>query len=225
MSAVGMLIGSLAARLIANRLPKLGGIEPGRYPHPVYGPIVIPVKPPPLQPGDPAQYVPPVQVTPWGFYLAFAGVLWYAARKTSPAHLGRDVGDVEPELFPGLKRELRLKAENAATSADPVEQCLERRYGWNLPRMRVIRDSIAFKETPDIFTKETEKLTGEEAQLLEQIEDCLDRVAKQYGDMEAAGLPLVACDPCEGTAASEGDGEEAAGPVLTESPGQRKTLP
>ena len=189
MSALTGVLGMIAGRVVTSRMiPALGALEPGRYPHPVYGPVVIPRRPD-IAPGEPTPFVPPFQITGLGLFLLFGGLLMYAAKR-KPASLGE-----QRQMFPGLRRELRMEPEDTATSDDPVEACLERVYGWNLNRMRELRDSIAAKETPDLFTKEKEPLTAAEAQLLDQIEACLERVQRQYGSLEAAGLPMIPC-PC-----------------------------
>lgn len=205
MSALGSVLGAVAGRVILPRIiAGLRGIEPGRWPHPEYGPIIVPrgAKFPGEQPGQAGRttgFQPPFQLTDFGIFLAFGGLLWYAAKRKSTPELGQE----QQELFPGLRRELRLRQEDAATSEDPVEACLERVYGWDLERMRELRDSIAAKQTPDLFTKEEEELTGPEAQLLEQIEECLDRIERQYGSLEAAGLPMIPCPSCSDQTTSQ----------------------
>lgn len=174
----------LGRYISAKVIPALGTLEPGRYPHPEWGPVEIP------PPGEKGML--PFRLTTPGFFMAYGALLFWIARRGSS--LGQ--ATKQEELFPKLRRELRLTAEDKAKSDDPIEICLQRRYGWDLQPMRELRDSIGRKSTPDIFTKEEEPLTAPEAQLLEQIEDCLDRIEKQYGSLDAAGLPGVPC-PCE----------------------------
>lgn len=218
MSAVKQIIGMVLGHVVANKLAGGGvkGIEPGRYPQAESGPLVVPkgaeiasiaqemrrasernlelaeqIERLAAGDGGASTRGPAIQFMPWAIYVGFALFLWYAWRG-SEAHLSGD-----EDLFPHLRRELHLEPEDAATSDDPIEACLERR-GWDLKRMRVLRDSIAAKSTPDMFSEEEEDLTGEEAELLQQIEDCLDRMEQQYGSLEAAGLEMISCGPgCE----------------------------
>lgn len=183
-NTLGQTAGSILGRLVANSIIKgFSGNTTGRYPHPRFGPVIA---------GGEEGGSPRVQITFPGFLALFGAALWAISKRGS-----RSMGQSEqPGLFPKLRRELRFEPEDVATSADPVEACLERRYGWNLKRVRELRDSIAAKETPGLFTKEKDPLTAAEAQLLENIEDCLERVQKQYGSLEAAGLSLTECPLC-----------------------------
>jgi len=234
MSAVKQILGMVLGHVVANKLAGSGlkAIEPGRYPQTEAGALVVPKgaeivsiaqelkraseqnlalaqqieRLAMLEAGDPARGpAAQVKLTPWAIYLGLAALAWYAWR-ASASHLAGD-----DELFPGLRRELHMEPEDPATSDDPVEVCLERRYGWNLKTMRDLRDSIAAKGTPDMFSEEQEELTGPEAQLLDQIEDCLDRLERQYGSLEDAGLEMgmemIPCGAC-----SETDGEAESSP-------------
>jgi len=204
---LGNLAGQVAARAIIPRIltstAALRGIEPGRYPHPEYGPIIIPrgADLDPDQPGDvrPVLQGPPFQIATWAVFCAYGGLLWYAARKTTPPALvdlpdlpdealGQSLSKEEEALFPGLKRELQpFEVEDVATSDDPVLACLQR-AGWKLDRVETLMASIAQKQTLDLFKTEAEELTGGEAQLSEAIEDCLARLEKEFGSLEAAGV-------------------------------------
>lgn len=167
MSMATGVLGTIAGRLFISKVvPALSALEPGRWPHPVYGPVVIP-KTPELRPGEAAPYVPPFQLTNLGLVLAFGGLVLYAAKR---------------------KRRAPLAAAEDAPG-DPVEACMSEVYGWDLRRMRQLRDAVADK--PD-----AEELSGQESRFLDQIEDCLERVKRQFGSLEAAGLPLVACPLC-----------------------------
>jgi len=224
MSAVKQILGMVLGHVVANKLAGgLKGIEPGRYPQPEAGPLVVPKGaeivsiaqevrrasernldlaeqierlatengPASTRPAD------QLKIMPWAIYAGFAALVWFAWRG-SDAQLAGD-----EDLFPELRRELHMEPEDPATSDDPIEACLERRYGWDLKRMRSLRDSIAAKAAPDMFSEEEEDLTGQEAQLLEQIEDCLDRIEVKYGSLEAAGLEMIPCGDCSEDAEAE----------------------
>jgi len=225
MSAVKQILGMVLGHVVANKLAGgVKGIEPGRYPQTEAGGLVVPKgaeiasiaqelkraseqnlalaeQIERLATGDGGASTGPanqLKLMPWAIYLGVAAVLWYAWR-ASEAQLSGD-----EDLFPDLRRELHMEPEDPATSDDPIEACLERRYGWNLNRMRVLRDSIGAKSTPDMFSEEEEELTGPEAQLLDQIEDCLTRIESEYGSLEAAGLEMISCGPaCETDAEAE----------------------
>lgn len=189
MTPLGGILGSILGRVLAAKMPGLARLEPGRYPHPEYGPIVIP-KSPDIERGE-SSYLPKFQITFPGFMAAWIGFMWYAKRRADRVQLAGEI-----DLFPGLRRELRMEPEDTATADDPVEACLQRRYGWNLNRVRELRESIAEKSTPDMFTKKQEEFTPSENELLANIEDCLERVEETYGSLEAAGLSDVPCDLC-----------------------------
>ncbi len=74
------------------------------------------------------------------------------------------------DLFPGLRRELALDAEDLATSDDPLEMHLERK-GWNLKRVGDLQASISQKAVPDMFTGEMKPLTATERELQQDIEE------------------------------------------------------
>ena len=207
-SLAGQVAGRVALSKIAQRRQGLGGLEPGRYPHPEFGPVIIPggAEPDPEKPGEvrPITGKPPFQIAPWAFAVGYGALLWYAARQTAveelpPAYpeteyLGAKLTE-DPYLFPSLKRELQpFEAEDVATSDDPVEACLQRR-GWKLARVEELKESIAEKQSLDLFSQEEKELTGGEAGLLEAIEDCLQRIEKQYGSLEAAGIG-IGCPAC-----------------------------
>lgn len=54
-------------------------------------------------------------------------------------------------------------------------------------------DSIADKSQPGL----EEELTSAEQQLVEDIDDCLEQIKKEYGSLEAAGLELTDCPLCD----------------------------
>lgn len=197
MNGIGTLA-YIAGRVLIPKIKNgLRGLEPGRYPK--WFPIILVPKSPELTPGqEPTapQPKPKIQITGLGFALGF-GAFIYILKKWAARQQAELTGD--EGLFPGLRRELRLDQEGQERSilqVDPVEDCMNNRYGWNVDRMREMRDRVAAKSTPDMFGKE-EELTGAEAQFLEQIEDCLARVEEQYGSLEAAGLALIPCPTCE----------------------------
>jgi len=204
MGAFGSIAGSIIGRVLVNRIiPRLGALEPGRYPHPQWGPIVVPPSPE-IKPGEPMPRRMPFQLTTAGFLGAVALTYWlYERGKKKKALAGAQKLFIEPEkveqpeLWPHLKRELRLEPEEIpTTSADPVEACLERK-GWNLARVRELKRSIDKKMIPGMFEEiEEEPLSSSEEELLRDIEACLDRIERQYGSLEAAGLNLVPCPLC-----------------------------
>lgn len=99
----------------------------------------------------------------------------------------------EDLLFPSLKREItHLDTEDVATSDDPIEACLER-AGWKLERVDELRETIFEKEQVDLFT-EPDPLTRSEGELLEAIENCMQKLEAQYGSLEAAGVGCSVCD-------------------------------
>lgn len=217
-SLAGEVVGRVALSRIAESRQGMGRLDPGRYPHPEYGPVIIPrgAEPDPEKPGEVRQIhgKAPFQIAPWAFLVAYGGLLWYAARTTTAvkdAPLPPAFADFEehadeaeplgtkltedPYLFPSLKRELQpFEAEDVATSDDPVEACLERR-GWKLPRVEALKESIAEKQSLELFSTEEKELTGGEIQLLEAIEDCLQRIEKEFGSLEAAGIE-IGCPAC-----------------------------
>lgn len=202
------ILGTILGRVLGNKvIPALRGLEPGRYPHPQWGPIVIPPTPT-LEPGEPTPRRLPFQVTLPGVVGGLAVAYWLYKRRQRRA---AELEGQQKELFPGLRRELQLKAEDVATSADPVEACLERVYGWNLDRVRELKQSIDLKTTPDMFTKKEEPLTGPESQLLDHIEDCLSRIEKEYGSLEAAGLNLAPCSAIDPLCRDEEDHDGGGG--------------
>jgi len=89
------------------------------------------------------------------------------------------------ELFPGMRRELTLEPEDSASiyTVDPLDVCLERK-GWQLSKVKKLQNSISAKMTVDMFGK-TEKLTGSEVMLQEQIGDCLKRLRKNEPEKTA----------------------------------------
>ena len=228
---LGSLAGNVVGRVALSRITQgrggLGRLEPGRYPHPEYGPVIIPegAKLDPEKPGEVRQIHgrPPFQIAPWAFLVAYGGLLWYAARTTGAvkdAPLPPAFADFEehadeaeplgtkftedPYLFPSLKRELQpFEAEDVATSGNPVEACLQRR-GWKLSRVEKLKESIAEKQSLDMFSAEEKELTGGEAELLDAIEDCLQRIEKQYGSLEAAGIQ-IGCPACSAIDEEEED--------------------
>lgn len=198
----------MAGRLLIPKIRNgLRGLEPGRYPK--WFPIVVVPKSPELRPGEEPTPGQPtagrMQITGFGFAIGFVAFLRYLKHRAAVQRLPL-AGD--EDMFPELRRELRLEEEDAERSimdVDPVEDCMKRRYGWNVSRMRAVRDRVAEKSTPDMFGKEQE-LTGGEAQFLEQIEDCLKRVEKQYGSLDAAGLLSTPCRTCD--TAEEGGADD-----------------
>lgn len=109
---------------------------------------------------------------PYAGIFSIAGVPMFAYPRK------RAYEEKQIELFPGLKRELVLEQEDIAVSDDPLEICLER-MGWNMKRVRKLQENIASKLTPDMFGK-TERLTGGEIQLQENIDTCLSRFQRGY---------------------------------------------
>lgn len=85
----------------------------------------------------------------------------------------------QTEMFPGMRRELVLEAEDNADilTVDPLDVCLERQ-GWELPKVRKYQQSISAKMTPDMFGK-VERLSGKEVMLQETIQQCLERITKK----------------------------------------------
>jgi hypothetical protein len=83
------------------------------------------------------------------------------------------------DMFPGMRRELVLEAEDNASilTVDPLDVCLERQ-GWEIPKVRKYQESISAKMTPDMFGK-VEKLSGKEVMLQETIQQCLERITKR----------------------------------------------
>ena len=199
---LGSVAGQVATRVILNKVMQGGGIGLRDIGPPGYElPIQIP-------PGadvegaerSPAGTRPRFQIPGWFLLAGYGGLLWYAARATSPP----DIPETEAEtldldslgqtdlLFPGLKRELtHLDADDLATSDDPVEACLERR-GWNLQRIDALRQSMFEKEQTDLFS-EGEDFTRSEEELLADIETCMQRLESQYGSLEAAGAGCSLC--------------------------------
>lgn len=95
------------------------------------------------------------------------GIVWSHIEAGTVSGLGQ-----QQELFPGLKRELVMKLEDPATSDDPVVACMER-GGWKPARMVQLRESIAEKAVPDMFTGKTEKLDRSEKEYRTAIQKCL----------------------------------------------------
>lgn len=201
MGAFGGIAGQILARVLVNRLLSSPNPQTGRWPHPKWGPVVLP-RGKELADGEtPEEKGPPFRIMTWGFLVGYAGLLYYVIKRSNRPQLGdQDLfTEREPEqkeLFPKLRRELRLEQETPITSDDPVEACLEAHHNWNLDRVRELKASIDEKSIPDIFTGKTEKLTRSEEELLEDIDDCLERVRKQYGSLEAAGIELIPCALC-----------------------------
>jgi hypothetical protein len=204
-------------KVLPKVLHSLRGITPGRYPR--WLPIIIIPKSPVGPGGEDREFKKgmPFKLTTTGFLLTFGGVLWYLKRRRERAELGQQVElDLFPEppkakkreprqpsagqqeLWPGMRRELVFdEPVDVSTSEDPVEICMERR-GWKLARMHELRDKIAEKETVGMFDDPDEEpvFTKGEQSFLEEIEKCLDVVAKRYGSLEAAGLEDVPCELC-----------------------------
>lgn len=209
---IGILAGQVAARAIIpqilNASGAVGRLQPGRYPHPEYGPVIIP-RGAQFDQDEPEDVTalqgPHFQIATWAVFAAYGGLLWYAARKTAPTALVdlpdlpelSDLGvtafeEETPLLFPEMRRELDLETEDIATSDDPVLACLQR-AGWKLPRVEKLRESIFEKQQLDIFGKPQEDLTGSEEELLEAINKCLAFLEGKFGSLEAAG---VVCGEC-----------------------------
>lgn len=206
MNGIGTLAYMAGRLLIPKIRAGLRGLEPGRYPK--WFPIVVVPKSPELRPGE-EPTAGRMQITALGFAVGFGVFLYYLKHRAAVQELPL-AG--EEDLFPELRRELRLDQEGKERSimdVDPVEDCMTERYGWNVTRMRDVRDRVAEKSTPDMFGKE-EELTGGEAQFLEQIEDCLARVEKEYGSLDAAGLAPIPCPPGIICDAAEEGGEADA---------------
>lgn len=206
-------------KVLPKVLHSLRGIEPGRYPR--WLPIIIIPKSPVGPGGEDREFKKgmPFKLTTTGFLLTFGGLLWYLKRRRERGELGQQVElDLFPEppkvkakkreprqpsrgqqeLWPGMRRELVFdEPVDVSTSEDPVEICMERR-GWKLARMHELRDKIAEKETVGMFDDPDEEpvFTKGEQSFLEEIEKCLDVVAKRYGSLEAAGLEDVPCELC-----------------------------
>ena len=193
-SIAGMVIGRMLAQKLIPSIKGLGALEPGRYPHPVYGPIIIPRGAEAER--KPGSINPPFRIATWGFAAAWVALVWYACRKKSGLELSGDEDLWKASQLPGLRRELRFEPEDPADSEDPVEACLERN-GWQLDRIRELRSSIADKSQPSLFSEEEEEYTPSEEELLDDIEECLDKIERQYGSLEAAGLESVPCIECE----------------------------
>ncbi|KKN15020.1 hypothetical protein LCGC14_0990220 [marine sediment metagenome] len=193
---VGAVAGQVATRLILDKVGTrgLGQREPRPYDLPVIIPAGVDVDgQPPEGPVGSGRFTIPN----WLFLTGYGALLWYAAKATTPVVDLPDLGDPEPEgdmLFPGLKRELtHLDVQDAATSDDPVEACLER-AGWKLDRVDELRQGIFDKEQIDLW-ETPEPLTSSEGELLEAIENCMQSLEAQYGSLEAAG---VGCSVCGG---------------------------
>ncbi len=92
---------------------------------------------------------------------------------------------MQKELFPGMKRNLVMKVEDAATSDDPVTSCMERR-GWKVKRMITLREAIAEKMVPDLFTGEMKKLSASEKEYQGAVQKCLE---KHSGTAGLEGMP------------------------------------
>lgn len=194
MNALNLIGYNIGSRIVGRVVHSLAGLEPGkRYPHPEWGPIVVP-KTPELEAGEPTlRRIPRIQITFQGFLGLSAGLLWYAHRSTEPLAALPE----QKELFPELKRELSLKAEDTAETDDPVEICLQRRYGWKLDRLTELRESIGEKSQPGLYENGEEELTSSEQELLENIDACLEEIKEKYGSLEAAGLELTECPLCD----------------------------
>ena len=77
------------------------------------------------------------------------------------------------DLFPGLRRELKLEpAQDPATSDDPVVACMER-LGWSILRMDELKASISEKLTPDLFTGKIKRLSPGEKDYQRVMGQCL----------------------------------------------------
>lgn len=110
--------------------------------------------------------------------------------------LGKEMSEFwepeQPELFKA-KRTLSLEMEDIAKSDDPIYACMERQ-GYSQKQMDRFTNSIAKKATVDMFKKEPEKLTSSESKFQADIEDCIDKVTKIFGSLEAAGYETKDCD-------------------------------
>ena len=110
--------------------------------------------------------------------------------------LGKEMSEFwepqQPDLFKA-KRTLSLEMEDIAKSDDPIYACMERR-GYTQKQMDRFSESIAEKATVDIFEKEPEKLTSSENKFQNDIEDCIDKVTKLFGSLQAAGYETQDCD-------------------------------
>lgn len=95
------------------------------------------------------------------------------ARDTIHEAYGRFSGLAQGDLFPGLKRELVLTAEDPATSDDPLTICLER-AGWSIKRIDTLRNTIIEKRQPDLFTGKTVALNRSEKELETATQKCLE---------------------------------------------------
>ena len=178
MGLLGTIAGDMLGRVVTGKiLPnigRLGGIPPGRYPHPIYGPVVIPPTPS-LEPGDPNIPPPPkVQITLAGFLGGVALAAW---------------------LYDRSKQKKELAYIPGPEPADPVEECLLN-YGWNLGDIRKLKASI------DAKAGTGEAFTGDENRILDHIEGCLDVLEKEYGSLDTAGLAPCPC-PGTGNAEAE----------------------
>lgn len=87
----------------------------------------------------------------------------------------QNLGAVQQDLFPGLRRELVLQQVDLATSDDPVEAYLERK-GWKLKRIRQLRESAVQKSIPDPFTGKTEKLSKAELEVQRDTNEFFDKM-------------------------------------------------
>ncbi len=92
--------------------------------------------------------------------------VWTAIDAAAVSGLGQD-------LFPGLKRELTLKTEDAATSDDPLEIFLQRK-GWDTKRVNELQANIAEKAVPDMFTSKKTPLDASEKELQRHIQEFFD---------------------------------------------------
>lgn len=83
------------------------------------------------------------------------------------------IGSLGQDLFPGLRRELKLEpAHDPATSDDPVIACMQR-LGWTILRMDELKASISEKLTPDLFTGKIKRLSTGEKEYQRVIGECL----------------------------------------------------
>lgn len=76
--------------------------------------------------------------------------------------------------IPNIPRILVLEQEDLATSGNPLTAALQRK-GWRIPVIDMHLAAIHEKQTPDMFTGETEPLTQMEKILLEDIAEIKER--------------------------------------------------
>ena len=100
--------------------------------------------------------------------------------------IGGQLAALGQELFPGLKREMVLHAQDVGKSEDPLTRCLER-LGWKASRVTELLLSVQDKKQPDLFTGKTKKLNASERELMENMDDCLRRAVAPKGIKKKKG--------------------------------------